>query len=201
MSSDSKPEFEPGVLYVVLLHRGDNHSWHCALFLPGATINVALTDAEMPEQEAPEQETPEQETSEHETPEHGGLIFHCTNKNAEDRWTYEVTSPRALGLATRLVLGARLADLSLFGALDDVAESVEQVLRAVHVQPHAHRTMFNCRTWMLAGVAALDDVGFITCEDIDALERELITGAMFAAQKYKEDGSHMMITSRRCEDG
>ncbi|KAI5121001.1 hypothetical protein M0805_000462 [Coniferiporia weirii] len=169
--------FKPNVLYAVLLHRGDGLSWHRALFIPdpAAPESAAGVGAR-------------------------GLVCHCTNKNASNRWTYEVVSPNTLDLRARLVLGARLADLSDFGAHSDVAASVEEILRAVPVRPEAHRSVFNCQTWMLDGVAALHDVGFVHCVDTAALERELVTAATLAAQKYKEDRSFVMITSKHCLD-
>ncbi|KAI5120995.1 hypothetical protein M0805_000456 [Coniferiporia weirii] len=171
------PIFEPNVLYAVLLYRGDCISWHWALFVP---------DPATPESTAGVGAR--------------GLVCHCTDKNTENRWTYEVISPSALDLRARLVAGARLADLSYFGTHEDVAASVKEILRSVPVRPDAHRSVFNCQTWMLDGVAALHDVGFVHCVDTAALERELISAATFSAHTCQEDSSFVMITSKHCSD-
>ena len=168
---------KPGTLYAVLLYRGETNAWHCALFLPYESLPSAPNTL-------------------------CGKAWHCSSKTAgaRGRWAYEELSPDQLRLSERLVLAARLADLSSLGAPADVAAELSLVLRGVPVRPEAHRSVFNCRSWMLDGIGELDDGGFLSCISTMALEHELVTAALLATPKYKEDGSYVMITPRNCSD-
>lgn len=164
--------FKPGTLYALLLYRGDHTSWHCALFLPQAVPNS--------------------------TDEIQGRVWHCSNMNKSSHWTYEELSPDALHISERLVLAAVLADLSGLGEFHEVAAELSNLLREVPVRPEAHKSVFNCRTWMLDGIGELDDGGFLSCVNTVALELELVTAAMIATPKFKEDGSYVIIHPMHC---
>lgn len=167
--------FKPGTLYALLLYRGDLTSWHCALFLPQAASSSDAPDAIQ------------------------GRVWHCSNMNKSSRWTYEELTPDALNISERLVLAAVLADLSGLGDFHEVAAELSNLLREVPVRPDAHKSVFNCRTWMLDGIGELDDGGFLTCVNTVALELELVTAAMIATPKFTEDGSYVIIHPMHCE--
>ncbi|EJC99517.1 uncharacterized protein FOMMEDRAFT_148691 [Fomitiporia mediterranea MF3/22] len=180
MSAPISQAFKPGTLYAVLLYRGDPtptpNTWHCALFLPSEPLPNDPPSTLR------------------------GTAWHCTNKNTSELWAYEELAPDQLLLNERLVLGARLADLSPLGEHADVASELSLILRAVPVRPEAHSSVFNARTWMLDGIGELDDGGFLSCVSTLALESELVSAAGLAMQKYMEDGSYVMITPRNCSD-
>ncbi|KAL5501192.1 hypothetical protein ACEPAH_9579 [Sanghuangporus vaninii] len=174
---------KPSTLYAVLLHGSDSgSSWHWVLFLPfdcspSETSFNASTPISL-----------------------SGTVWHVTNANPRGRWVYEELTPDAIGLSSRLILTARLADLSTLGSPPDVSQALSQLLACVPVRAEAHKSVFNCLTWMLDGIGELDDGGFLSCVSTMALERELIAAAQLASPKYEHDGSYVLITPRNCSD-
>ncbi|KAL5513922.1 hypothetical protein ACEPAG_2683 [Sanghuangporus baumii] len=175
--------FKPSTLYAVLLQGSDSgSSWHWVLFLPfdcspSETDFNAATPISL-----------------------SGTVWHVTNANPRGQWVYEELTPDAIGLSSRLILAARLADLSTLGSPSDVSQALAQLLACVPVRADAHKSVFNCLTWMLDGIGELDDGGFLSCVSTMALERELISAAQLASPKYESDGSCVLITLRNCSD-
>ncbi|THH10918.1 hypothetical protein EW145_g986 [Phellinidium pouzarii] len=171
-----EPIFEPGALYAILLYSKDDNHLECALFVP---------DVDEPESAAGTGT--------------GGFLCHCTNKTATD-WAYELETPKDINLRSCLVLGVRLANLASLGSHAVVALSLEEILRNVPVWGNNHGSVPVSHDWLLDCIAALHDVGFLQCEDINAFERELVSAVKASAIEYKEDKSFRIISSRYCSD-
>lgn len=100
----TRPKFVKNNLYALFLFRGDNLSFHCALFVP--SISDSLHDDSNLE----------------------GCIWHCTDVNDDNssRWRFEVTSCKELVIVNRLVCAIHLSTLSFLTELvSDDSSSLE----------------------------------------------------------------------------
>ena len=182
LQAPSAVAFKPNTLYAALVQGTESGaSRHWVLFLP---FSCSPSEPDFNPSNAPVSLS--------------GTVWHVANRRG--RWAYEELTPEELGLSSRLILAARLADLSSLGSPLDVSQALSPLLASVPVRPEAHRSVFNCLTWMLDGIGELDDGGFLSCMSTMALERELVSAAQLATPKHEKDGSCVFIIPRNCSD-
>ncbi|EPQ58861.1 hypothetical protein GLOTRDRAFT_33660, partial [Gloeophyllum trabeum ATCC 11539] len=158
-------------LYAILKDRSRGASWHWAFFLPKPG-NDAKREV--------------------------GLRWRTTFENPESEWRYEAAEVD-LKQETHMVVAVKLADLSAMGAYEDVVESIGTVLKQIRIDKGAvHLDEFSDRSWFLAGVAALNELGYVNCENVAALEKEIRNAAMMSTSKCVYQNEMSVMTSETC---
>ncbi|KDQ55116.1 hypothetical protein JAAARDRAFT_37634 [Jaapia argillacea MUCL 33604] len=163
---------EPGSLYAVLNQRGELGSWHWSLFFSDP---LRLQQASKLNNKA-------------DTTISTGTMYHALNDNPQRQWRFQIDPNRDVVHATQTVLIMKLVDLSYLGTHLEILTALENNMRDVPVEGSVlGRQEFSGRHWFLSAMKSLDEAGFVNCEDVDALEREVIGCALRATARWNVD--------------
>jgi hypothetical protein len=94
----------------------------------------------------------------------------------------------------------KIGDLSSLGSLTDILNEMHDTLKYVPVPALGHfdNSEFTCRTWFLQAVRALHERGFVECEDITKLEKEIKCFALQSAAIHSAKGRWLFFISQFC---
>jgi len=108
-------------------------------------------------------------------------------------WTYEVGDQsliRVPGTIQLLTIVVRLGSLIETGIS---VQHFERVISSIpgHVMP-INEDKCPCRTWFHGVVKELDDLGMLTCQDVEGLEKELTHLAMLQEASERKPPAHFI---------
>jgi len=166
-----KQTLEPLCLYAVLNWRLDLASWHWLLFVSESTGSR-------------------------------GTAFHVIRNSSHSPWKFEV-SVRDVVRARETICIIKIGDLSSLGSLSDILLEIRDTLKYVPIPALGHfdiftNSEFTCRTWFLQAVRALDERGFVECEDTTKLEREIKCFALQSSAVHSVKGRWLFFVSQFC---
>lgn len=170
-------ELENDTLYAVLTYSGDFASWNWGFFVPDpATPPIGSS----------------------------GTIFHVVNNPVTDEWKFEVETRDVISWPL-VVAVVKLADVKFLGCnYDELVgkDSLLQIFGTVVIPgkdaTHSQLAEFSSRTWFLDAIFALHDCGFLQCDDVWLLERELRRCAFKAMEKYSDNRGWTAYKAERC---
>jgi hypothetical protein len=170
-SSSFKQPLEPLCLYAILNWGVDFASWHWLLFVSD------LSGAR-------------------------GTSFHVIRNTLHSPWKFDVSAGDAVRSRETICI-IKIGDLSSLGSLSDILLEMHDTLKYVSVPTLGHFDMctnseFTCRTWFLSAVRALDERGFVECEDITKLEKEIKCFVLQASAVHTAKGRWLFFVSQFC---
>jgi len=171
LTDSPKQSLEPLCLYAILSSGVDLASWHWLLFIPESSGGR-------------------------------GTCFHVVRNTLHSPWRFEVSVRDVLKSGDTICI-IKIGDLSSLGSLPDILLEIHDTLKYVPVPTLGHYDMFTnseftCRTWFLQAVRALDERGFVECDDITKLEKEIKCLVFQSSSIHSSRGRWLFFVSQFC---